>query len=367
MRRRGAEVRILSAQSSGPGHFPRKPPSREAYEAVVAELAQDGIKTLAVPSHPLHYLLDGRPMRHAVEELLDHHPIDALLGWWHEAAFLPRLLAERGVLFAMNAAASYALVFPAEKRWRRPFEALRARYLVRPPLRRAAVVFVRSAFTRDEIARLAGVPDGKVRLVPCGIDRRFGEIRKMEVDGPPRILYFGRLSHEKGIFDAITALGRLSRIGRRDWRLRVAGWGDVERVLAHARAHGVHDRLDLLGPLARPALVDELARAELVLLPSYSESFGLANAEAQAAGVAIVAYRAGAVPEVVVDQDTGWLVPTGDVLALSEAIWNALENPEERHRRGEAGRRHVLEHFSWDGAAAATLEGLEEARGHPAE
>ena len=62
MRRQGAEITVLSCQSAGPGQYPRQAPSREAYEKVAQELEDEGIRTLAVPTHPLHYLLDGRPI-----------------------------------------------------------------------------------------------------------------------------------------------------------------------------------------------------------------------------------------------------------------------------------------------------------------
>jgi glycosyltransferase involved in cell wall biosynthesis len=175
------------------------------------------------------------------------------------------------------------------------------------------------------------------------------------------VLYFGRLTHEKGIFDALSALGRLSASAAGDWRLRVAGWGDAQAVRARARELGLEQRIDFLGPLSRGELAGELASAQLALLPSWSESFGLANAEAQAAGVAVVAYAAGAVPEVVLDGETGWLAPPRDVPALAAALASALADPAERARRGAAGRARVLERFTWESAARATLAGLEEA------
>lgn len=363
LQRQGARVVLFSALSSGPGRYPRRPPAPEAFEAVRAELEGEGLGVVPVPAHGAHYLLDGRPMRRAVERHCDRQPIDALIGWWHEAAFLPGPLRRRGIVFAVNAAASYALSFPASGRWRRPLQTLRARLLVRRPLREAAVVFARSAFTARELTAFAGVAAERIRIVPCGIDPRFGAVERRSVDGPPRVLYFGRLQRAKGIFDALDALGRLAAAGASGWRLRVAGWGDAERVRAAARAAGVLEQLDLLGPLDRPALLQELARAELALLPSFSESFGLANAEALAAGVPVVAYGAGAVPEVVEDGRTGWLVPTGDVEGLARALGQALGDAALRRERGRAGRARVLERFTWERSARATLDGLEAALG----
>ena len=361
MRLQGAEVTILSSQSSGPGQYPRRAPEPDRFRAVADSLERDGIDTVAVPTHPLHYLLDGRPMRKAVARLLAQRELDAVIGWWHEAAFLPSILRGKGVLFGVIAAASYTLVFPYNDRWRQPVQSLRGRFLVRSPLREASVVFVRSAFTRHEIAGFADVPEERVRLVPCGVDPTFLDVEREPAADEVRLFYFGRLVRDKGIFDAIAALGRLAKSGTTNWRLRVAGWGDVQAVEAKARELGIHDRLEFLGPLTRPALAMELARTDLAVLPSYSESFGLANAEAQAAGVPVAAYRAGAVAEVVVDGETGWLVPTGDAVRLSEVLAEAIADPVERERRGSAGRHRIAGTFTWENAARATLEGLEEA------
>jgi starch synthase len=69
----------------------------------------------------------------------------------------------------------------------------------------------------------------------------------------------------------------------------------------------------------------------------------------------VVASRVGGIPEVVVDGETGWLVPPGDGAALSGALRGALADPARARRMGEAGRRRVEDHFSWDRIAERTL------------
>jgi glycosyltransferase involved in cell wall biosynthesis len=82
-------------------------------------------------------------------------------------------------------------------------------------------------------------------------------------------------------------------------------------------------------------------------MPSYFESFGLSIAEAQAAGLPVVAYAAGSVPEVVRDGHTGWLAPARDIRALAERIGAALADPAEAARRGAAGRERAAAEFDW--------------------
>jgi len=68
-----------------------------------------------------------------------------------------------------------------------------------------------------------------------------------------------------------------------------------------------------------------------------------------------VASRVGGIPEVVVDGETGWLVEPGDATALGQALREALADPERARRMGEAGRRRVEAHFSWDRIADRTM------------
>jgi glycosyltransferase involved in cell wall biosynthesis len=95
-------------------------------------------------------------------------------------------------------------------------------------------------------------------------------------------------------------------------------------------------------------------------MPSHFESFGLSIAEAQAAGLPVVAYAAGSVPEVVSDGRSGWLAPFRDVHALGECIAAAIANPAETARRGAAARARAAAEFDWRRTARILYGGLAE-------
>lgn len=362
MAREGADISIAFMSSSGAAPFPRKPMlEADLGRERINKIEADGLRVFIIPPHRMNFRLDGLVLKRHVAKMLRHEKLDAVLGYWHEASFLDELLRERGVAFGMIAAASFNQ-FLGEISWTSPFLRMR-NVLLKRPYQRADVVFARSYFTRGEVSQVEGVDMHKVRVVYLGVDPRFQRVKPVPSDKVTNLFYFGNLVASKGIFDALEALGRVARAGLTDWRFRVAGWGDAQAVRAAARAHGIGDKVETLGGLHRDRLAEELATSHLSILPSHTESFGLANAESQAAGVAVAAYGVAAVPEVVEHGITGWLAPVGRVDLLALAISEAIRDPQRTFELGRAGRERIATAFSWERAAQDTLAGLEQA--HP--
>ena len=125
--------------------------------------------------------------------------------------------------------------------------------------------------------------------------------------------------------------------------LLVGDGPDRPRAEALVGELGLSDAVGFLGTQRQVA--EALSHADVFLLPSESESFGLAALEAQSAGVPVVASRVGGVPEVIIDGETGLLCASGDVASLAAAT-SGLLTDEPRHRAmSEAARRRVLAHF----------------------
>jgi glycosyltransferase involved in cell wall biosynthesis len=113
------------------------------------------------------------------------------------------------------------------------------------------------------------------------------------------------------------------------------------------RQAGLQPRVFLPGKVGHEDVPAWLAAAVVVVLASSSEGLPNSLVEASACARPIVATRTDGVPEVVLDGETGLLVPKGDAAALAAAIGRLLDDPELGRRMGEAGRRHVLGRFSW--------------------
>ena len=157
------------------------------------------------------------------------------------------------------------------------------------------------------------------------------------------------------MFDAIRALHQL---GTTDWELRIFGSGDRAAVDRAVLDLGLGNQVEVHGPIGAQELQQELERAHVAILPSYFEAFGLAFAEAQATGLPVIAYRAGSVPEVVLDGATGWLARPQDVDDLGRCIKEAVTDPQRTFAMGMAGRERARG-FTWRKTARTILEGLQ--------
>jgi glycosyltransferase involved in cell wall biosynthesis len=214
--------------------------------------------------------------------------------------------------------------------------ARRMRGLARRVLRRARLVVCASNALADAARELGA---REVRVIPSAVDVPEGVGEEGE---PPEVLFVGRLSQEKGILELVEAANGLPLVVAGDGPLRERVPGALGFVPHHA-----------LGPLYE--------RAAVVAVPSHREGFGVACAEAMAHGRPVVASAVGGLLDLVVDGETGVLVPPRDVAALREALSRLLADRQLRRRMGEAGRARVREHFSWPAVTDATLAAYDEA------
>jgi N-acetyl-alpha-D-glucosaminyl L-malate synthase BshA len=147
----------------------------------------------------------------------------------------------------------------------------------------------------------------------------------------------------KRITDVVEVFARIQ--ARVPARLVMVGDGpERSRAAERAEALGVSDRVLFLG---KHASVDELlACADLFLLPSRNESFGLAALEAMACGTPVIATNTGGLPEVMVHGETGFLFDLGAVDEMAEAGLSLLQDDQEWVRFSRAARARAVEHFS---------------------
>ena len=239
-----------------------------------------------------------------------------------------------------------------------PFRAGAFRFVERALAARAArIIAITDALARFQIERV-GIPARKLVTIHYGLDdlpEAWGTKAADDVPADARVvLAVCRLEPQKGIDVAVRAFARV-REEHPDAHLVVLGEGSERpRLEELARSTGV--------PLHLPGRVPDVAawlrRADVLLHPVRWEGFGLAVLEAMLAALPVVASRVSSLPELVVDGETGLLVPADDPQALGDAVSRVLADPG---CLGAAGRVRAQERFSVARMAEATLDVYETA------
>ncbi|MBE9115516.1 glycosyltransferase family 1 protein [Lusitaniella coriacea LEGE 07157] len=208
---------------------------------------------------------------------------------------------------------------------------------------------------------------GNIDVIPCGTDiERFGNIDRAiareTLNLQPNakiVLYAGRFDPRKGIETLVRAVGRSEVRTHENIQLIIAGGSrpgqpDGEE---RARIESIVEELELTdcttftGRLDHDQLAQYYAAADVCVVPSHYEPFGLVAIEAMASGTPVVASEVGGLKYTVVPEETGLLAPPKDEVAFAASINRIISNPTRRDRLGHGARDRVESHFSWDGVA----------------
>lgn len=231
--------------------------------------------------------------------------------------------------------------------------------------RRSDVRLAPSRATAREIEDDYGVEG--VRVVPnvtgAPLDARAGESlpaagRDEPVGGEPYVLAVGRMRIRKGMEILLQAMARARDSGHRP-RLVVAGDGERRGTLeAMCGRLGLGACVHWAGRCSRAEAARLRRRATALIVPSTYEGMPLVVLEAMSDGVPVIASTVSGIPEVVVDGETGWLVPPERSAALAAALIEAMSDPEEARVRGEAGRQRLDQRFRPHHAAREWFEAV---------
>lgn len=215
-------------------------------------------------------------------------------------------------------------------------------------LRRASRVSATSDSSRDAARAIS--PAMPVEMVSAGVPAHLFEIERRPESF---LLYFGRLDiFHKGIDTLLDAVAILAS-RRPGIELRIAGRGSsTGRIQAMIDELGVAPNVRLLGAVTDAERDELLAAAAIQLMPSRFEGFGLAAAEAMAAGVPLIAAGVGSLPEVVDSPRGGVLIPPSDPAALATATEKLLDDPAALASLSRSARESARR-FSWDAVADA--------------
>ena len=207
-----------------------------------------------------------------------------------------------------------------------------------------------SDFLKRETVRDFSVPESRIEVVPNFVDTRIYRPglepchrATLAPDGEKIVMHISNFRPVKRVEDVVEIFARV--LGEIPSRLVLVGDGpDLPRARVKVEELGIRDRVVFLGEYT---LVQELLScSDLFLLPSGSESFGLAALEAMACGSPVVASRVGGLPEVIMDGETGYLCEAGDIAEMAAASIKILSDDKHRKELSDAGRAFAVKHFS---------------------
>jgi glycogen synthase len=254
-------------------------------------------------------------------------------------------------------------------------------WVERTAIETADAVVAVSRETRADVLRLFDVDEERVHVIHNGIDADFyrpdpgtDALERHGIDpAVPYVLFVGRITRQKGITHLVRAIHHLDPgIGV----VLCAGQPDTPQIAAEMERGVAEARAERSNVVWIPEMVSrEAARqlyshAAVFCCPSVYEPFGIINLEAAACQTPVVASAVGGIPEVVVDGETGLLVPVelraDDPMSpidpdrfelnLAGAINALMKDPASREVMGLAGRRRAVEHFSWGAIARQTAD-----------
>jgi glycogen(starch) synthase len=214
-------------------------------------------------------------------------------------------------------------------------------------------IIVQTDREREVVLRM-GIETGKIEKVGAAVDLRHvqgGDGQRFKhkhgIDNPLAV-FVGRISYDKGAIHLVQAMQRLWDQGK-EVDLALAGQVGGRFAAYYRRLPStIRQRVKLLGPIEEEEKRDLLDAAEMLVLPSRVDSFGIVFLEAWAYRKPVIGAAAGGVPEVITEGEDGLLVPFGDVGALCQQIAALLDDEPMRRRLGEAGYRKVSKLYTWD-------------------
>jgi len=247
----------------------------------------------------------------------------------------------------------------------------------------AAVIAVSDGMRLDVLNSYPGIDPEKVHVVHNGIDsvlwqqdsspEALESLRRHGVDPDrPSVVFVGRITRQKGLPYLLRAAAELPPEVQ---LVLCAGAPDTPQLMAEVEALMAELRAGRAGVvwitemLPRAEVIALLSAATVFACPSVYEPLGIVNLEAMACELAVVATATGGIPEVVVDGETGWLVPIEQVADgsgvpvdpdrfvadLARALNEAVSDPVRALRFGQAGRRRAVESFSWSSIGDQTM------------
>ena len=215
-------------------------------------------------------------------------------------------------------------------------------------INQAQFVVAVSSFGKSQLCRWCGYQHWeKIRVVHCGVDQTFLDVPVEPMSPVPTLVCVGRLVEQKGQLLLIEAAGRLARMGH-EFRLFLVGDGALRSQLEALIADfDLTDKVTITGWASGDDVRELIGRSRALVLPSFAEGLPVVLMESLALHRPVISTYIAGIPELVEPGESGWLIPSGSVSALVEAMSEVLAlAPEKLEAMGELGAKRVAQDFN---------------------
>ncbi|WP_051938255.1 glycosyltransferase family 4 protein [Ghiorsea bivora] len=192
--------------------------------------------------------------------------------------------------------------------------------------------------------------DIPISIIPPGFTPPNSTVKHKASVSDVSLLFVGHITRAKGVLDLLQAV--VSLHVKEIWQLHIVGSTSAEpetnqQLQTMIKKHGLQDKVKLHGRVSNADLAHLYADADIFVLPSYWEGYGIVFLEAMYVGLPVVATTAGAIPEVVQHEETGLLVNAGDVDALQAALATLIRSPEQRRSYAQQAQVFAKQALDW--------------------
>jgi D-inositol-3-phosphate glycosyltransferase len=229
-----------------------------------------------------------------------------------------------------------------------------------------------TALDKNQMLYCYGADDEKITVIPAGVDTdHFYPRDKTEVrsklglpQDTPILLFVGRIERLKGIDTLLESAAVVSRTcAGRDLKVLIVGGGgqtaeenaEIRRIWQLHQDLNLEDQVEFVGSKPQEMLPLYYSAADVTVMPSHYESFGMVAVESMASGTPVIASNVGGLSYTVKDGVTGYLVPEENHFVLAEQVHHLLKNPDVREQLGRQAAEHALQ-FSWSNIASQIVD-----------
>ncbi len=229
--------------------------------------------------------------------------------------------------------------------------------------KKATRIVTISKYSRKKILNYYNVDESKIRIVPNGVDvEKFMQLndsvskKQSKTDDEISVLFVGSLIPRKGLNLLIEAAKKIVK-QIPNVKFKIVGDGPLKNHLIDSlKQNRILSNFVFLGKIKDDELPAIYSSADIFVLPSIQEGQGIVLLEAQACGLPVVAFDSGGVKEALRNRETGFLVESQNVEALTDALIELVLNESLRLTMGANGRKFVSENFTWSKCAERMLD-----------